>query len=314
MRIGLIDVDGHNFPNLPLMKLSAYYKKQGYEVEWYDPMFGGMYDAVYMSKVFSFTPDYEYPINARNVIKGGSGYCIRLVDGKEVYDKNKDVGLPYDIEHIFPDYSLYGITDTAYGFLTRGCPRNCNFCHTTQKDGACSVKVADLSEFWNGQKNIILLDQNILACIDSEELLKQLADSKAKVEFNGGLDVRMLTESNMKILKQIKMNQIHFAWNRYEDKNIVLPKLKMFYETFGQKYCRSKVQCYVLTNFNTTHEQDIERVTELRKLSMSPYIMRYDKENIPRGSTVNKLARYCNNRMFFWKYQTFEDYLKGEKR
>jgi hypothetical protein len=160
MRIGIIDVDGHNYPNLPLMKISAWHKRNGDSVEWYEPLISGHMDIVYMSKVFSFTPDYEYIIDADKIIKGGSGYAIKLVDGKETYDKSQDSDLPYDIEHIYPDYSLYPdkTNDTAYGFLSRGCPRGCNFCHVAEKEGHCSVKVADLSEFWRGQKNIVLCD------------------------------------------------------------------------------------------------------------------------------------------------------------
>jgi hypothetical protein len=107
MRIGLIDVDGHNFPNIPLMKISAWYKQKGDTVEWYDPLLSEEMDIVYMSKVFSFTDDYEYPIRAKKIVRGGSGYCISLVDGKEVYDKSKDIDLPYEIEHNTPDYNLY---------------------------------------------------------------------------------------------------------------------------------------------------------------------------------------------------------------
>lgn len=91
MKIGLIDVDGHNYPNLPLMKLSAWHKKQGDSVAWYIPIAHGFphppMDKVYMSKVFSFTPDYWDFVNAKEIIKGGSGYCIKLIDGKEVYQK-----------------------------------------------------------------------------------------------------------------------------------------------------------------------------------------------------------------------------------
>ena len=137
-RIGLIDVDGHNFPNLTLMKISAWHKAHGDHVEWYYPMFSGHMDKVYLSKVFSFTPDYQYFIDADEVVKGGSGYCISLINGKEVFDKSKDTELPHEIEHIYPDYSLYGITDTAYGFLSRGCPRGCSFCHVEAKEGRMS--------------------------------------------------------------------------------------------------------------------------------------------------------------------------------
>lgn len=178
MQIGLIDVDGHNYPNLPLMKISAWHKAQGDSVEWYQPMFSGHMDKVYMSKVFSFTSDYEWCIDADEVIKGGSGYCIELVDGKEIYHKERDNVLPDEVEHIYPDYSLYPeyTKDTAYGFLTRGCPRGCGFCHVASKEGKCSRKVADLSEFWRGQKNIVLQDPNILACPDWKDLLQQLIE------------------------------------------------------------------------------------------------------------------------------------------
>ncbi len=140
MRIGLIDVDGHNYPNLPLMKISAWHKAQGDSVEWYQPMFSGHMDKVYMSKVFSFTPDYEWCIDADEVIKGGTGYSIELINGKEVYHAEYDKPLPHEIEHIYPDYSLYPeyTKDTAYGFMTRGCQRGCGFCHVAAKEGRCS--------------------------------------------------------------------------------------------------------------------------------------------------------------------------------
>ena len=145
-KIGLIDVDGHRFPNLPLMKLSAWHKSQGDSVEWYQPLWGGYCDKVYVSKVFSFTPDYPYHIDADEVVYGGSGYAINLEDGKEVYHRDRDENLPSEVEHMYPDYSLYPqYTDTtAYGFLTRGCPRGCNFCHVAAKEGRCSYNVADL--------------------------------------------------------------------------------------------------------------------------------------------------------------------------
>lgn len=203
MKIGLIDVDGHNFPNLPLMKLSAWHKQQGDSVEWYSPMMSGHMDRVYMSKVFSFTDDYNYFVKADEIVKGGSGYCIDLVDGKEVYNKSKDIELPYEVEHSYPDYSLYGIEDTAYGFLSRGCPRGCSFCHVAEKEGRKSTRVADLDEFWNGQKNIVLCDPNILACKDWKDLLQQLIDSKAWIDINQGLDIRLMTEEKAEMIKQI---------------------------------------------------------------------------------------------------------------
>lgn len=202
MKIGLIDVDGHDFPNVALMKISAYHKKRGDSVEWYDPMFSPDLDIVYMSKIFSFTPDYQYPIRAKKIIEGGSGYCIENINGKEYYNKAKDAPLPFEVEHTFPDYALYGIKDTAYGYLTRGCPRGCDFCHVEAKEGRKAYKCADLSEFWNGQKNIVLLDPNITACRDWKNLFQQLIDSKAYIDFSQGLDIRLMTEEKAEMLKK----------------------------------------------------------------------------------------------------------------
>ena len=308
MRIGLIDVDGKNFPNLALMKISAWHKERGDSVEWYDPMFSGHLDKVYASKVFSFTPDIDYPIDADEVEKGGSGYCISLVDGKEVFDQSKNKELPYEIEHIYPDYSLYPqyTQDTAYGFLTRGCPRGCDFCIVEKKEGRCSVKVADLSEFWRGQKKIVICDPNILACKDWKELLQQLIDARAEVDFNQGLDIRMMTEEKIEMLDQIRIKQIHFAWDRYEDKDKVLPKFRLFKEKSRKKVSSHDTIVYTIVNFSTTLEQDLERIYTLREMGYWPYVMIYDKEHSDR--IYKDLARWVNNRIIFATCKRFEDY------
>lgn len=309
MKIGLIDVDGHNFPNLPLMKLSAWHKSQGDLVEWYNNWSGLIeeYDIVYMSKVFSFTKDYDGIVYSKEVKRGGSGYCIELVDGKEVYRKERDIDLPYEVEHIYPDYSLYPdlTKDTAYGFLTRGCPRNCDFCHVVAKEGRCSIKVADLSEFWRGQKKIVLLDPNLIACKEWKPLVQQLIDSRAYVDISQGVDIRIMTEEKAEMLKKVRIKHIHFAWDRYEDKEMIIPRLKMFKEI--TKWDRRKMTVYMLTNFNTAFEQDLERVYTLRELGYSPYVMVYNKELTTMENPARQLARWVNNPYIFWATEKFED-------
>lgn len=120
MEIGLIDVDSHNFPNIPLMKISAWHKRNGDNVEF--AIAGKRYDKVYISKIFTETKEPE-GIIAETIVRGGSGYDLKNV-------------LPDEIEHIYPDYSLYPelTAGKAFGMLTRGCPRcNHRFCITPQK-------------------------------------------------------------------------------------------------------------------------------------------------------------------------------------
>lgn len=287
------------------MKISAWHKAQGDHVEWYHPMFSGHMDKVYLSKVFSFTPDYTAPIYADEVARGGSGYCIELENGKEVYKRERDTLLPPEIEHIYPDYSLYPekTRNTAYGFLTRGCPRNCEFCHVAAKEGKCSIKVADLAEFWMGQEKIVICDPNILACRDWEDLLDQLISSRALVDFNQGLDVRLATPEKIAMLNRIRMKYVHLAWDRPED------DLESDFERFARLYKRKSPvykEVYVLVNFNSTLDQDFHRIYTLRRLGFDPYIMIYDKEHA--AHIYKRIARWVNCRPIWRNCPRFEDY------
>lgn len=307
MKIGLVDVDGHNFPNVPLMKISAWHKQLGDTVERYEPLIGGYYDRVYMSKVFGFTTDYEYPIHADEVIRGGSGYNIQVVNGKEVYTREKQ--LIYPIEHIYPDYGLYGIKDTAYGFMTRGCPRGCEFCIVGKKEGRGET-VARLSEFWNGQKNIVLLDPNIIGVKGWQENIEQLIESGAYVDFCQGLDIRIMTKEKAELVSKVKTKIIHFAWDRVKDGNVVIENLKMFREVSGLD--RHKIQVYVLVNYDTTIDEDLYRIYTLRSIGVSPYVMIYNKERLPSGHVLRKMQRWVNNKMIFNTVKDFKEYKKGD--
>ncbi|MCQ2076118.1 MAG: radical SAM protein [Bacteroidaceae bacterium] len=296
MKIGLIDVDGHNFPNLPLMKLSAWHKKNGDSVEFYTPLLTGHCDRVYMSKVFTFTEDYNYFIDADEIIKGGTGY----------YYPDGGAALPEEIEHIYPDYDLYNIKNTAYGFLTRGCPRGCSFCIVEKKEGRKSIKVANLSEFWKDQKNIELLDPNFFACSQWEELAQQLIASKANINFNQGCDIRIMTKEKINAIKQMKIKTVHFAWDQYSDKEQIIKKFELFKNETG--WDKRKTPVYVLCGYNTTLAQDIERIETLKSLNYWPYVMLYNKDKIPRGHDLRKLQRWVNNRFIFEKVKTFDEY------
>lgn len=290
VKVGLVDVDGHNFPNLALMKLSAYHKAKGHDVEWVNPLFGS-YDLVYQAKVFTYTPDFNISIKADQIVKGGTGYGL-------------DSKLPDDVEVFFPDYGLYNIKDTAYGFLTRGCPRDCDFCIVGQKEGLKSLKVADLEQSWNNQKEIKLLDPNLLACNDRLELLDQLIESRAWVDFTQGLDIRLMTDDVIKKMQRLKVKMFHFAWDKEKDSEVILKNLIYFKARTGVD--RRKATVYVLTNFDTSFEFDLYRVYKLREIGFDPYVMIYDKQNAPIGT--RHMQRWVNNKRLFMTCKRFEDY------
>lgn len=294
MKIGLVDVDSHNWPNLCLMKLSAYHKTRGDSVEWWRPE--GRYDLVYKSRVFTdlYSRDTVNVSNAEQVITGGTGY-------------GPGPNLPDEVEHICPDYALYPqFPDVAYGFLTRGCPRNCGFCIVSGKEGRRSVKAADLSEFWTGQREITLLDPNLLACPDHEDLLDQLARSRAWVDFSQGLDIRLITPDNAALLNRVRTKAVHFAWD--DPNQDLTPYFRRFLELTNIKSDRRR-RVYVLTNYGSTHEQDLYRVDTLRAMGYDPYVMVYDRPTAPR--ITRQLQRWVNNKRIFHTVEHFADYISG---
>ena len=291
IRIGLIDVDSHNFPNLCLMKLSAYHKAQGHQVCFWNPLF--YFDVVYKSRVFTdtYSKDSITVRNAGQVIKGGTGY-------------GPGPDLPDEIEHSYPDYSLYPqYSETAYGFLSRGCPRGCGFCIVGGKEGRKSRKVADLSEFWRGQREIKLMDANLLACPDHESLLLQLAKSRALVDFSQGLDIRLITRDNVALLNQVRTKAVHFAWDNPDED--LTRYFRQFLEWTSIRNPRLR-RVYLLTNYGSTHEQDLYRVETLRQMGFDPYVMIYERPTAP--PITRHLQRWVNNKRLFYAIPSFSDY------
>ena len=298
LNVGLIDVDGTSFPNLVLMKLSAWHKAQGDNVTLLKPddVIKGQnlfqpYDKLVGACVFSRNMPIVELLREQGADIAGVG-----TDDKRV--------LPEEIEHIYPDYNLYGIKDTAYGFLSRGCPRGCPFCVVAGKEGKQSRKVADLSEWWRGQRHIILCDPNLLACPDREDLLRQLAESRAYVDVNQGFDARLLSRDVVELMNGLRVKMLHFAWDNPKDK-IVQQKLLLFNEYTKLSDFRKKL-VYVLVNYWSTLDDDLYRIYWLRDNGFNPYVMVYDKQRAP--VVIRRLQRWVNNKFIFRKCDKFEDY------
>lgn len=305
MKVGLVDVDGHHFPNLALMRISAWHKSQGDAVEWW---LGDLfhYDIVYMAKVFSgqYSVDIPEPLNADRVIKGGTGYAIRLVDGREVFDAEAHKDLPPEVESMRPDYSIYPEYDFAVAMTSRGCPRGCGFCHVASKEGRRAKKAADVSLFYTGQKHIEVLDPNITACDQKRVLFEEYASIPATVTFNQGLDIRLLDEGDINAINRIKLENIHFAWDNPHEE--LRDRFAEYAKQTRHKPHGSFGTVYVLTNFNSTTEEDLYRVYTLRDLGFDPFVMIYNKPDAP--AVTKRLQRWCNSRKLFKTIPRFDDY------
>ena len=289
VRVGLARIDG-KWPNLALMKLSAWHKAQGDQVERYMPL--GRYDLVYASKVFDFTPDVHYL--PADTLKGGTGYDLTTE-------------LPSEVEACRPDYSLYPDWKAAIGFTTRGCIRQCPFCVVPRKEGNIRI-VGDLYSFWQGQRDVILLDNNLTAAPMEhfKRILEQCIKHKVRVDFSQGLDLRLTTTDHTALLARVSlMNQIHFAWDRPEDEYSILRGLGAVHA----KMPYSRIMVYVLIGYDTTPEQDLYRVQTLRRLGIDPFVMPYRKRDLYQ----RRFARWVNHKAIF-KSVDWRDYGKQQAR
>ena len=171
--------------------------------------------------------------------------------------------------------------------------------------------MADIHEFWNGQKRIVLQDPNVLACDDWKDILDSVIQTGAVVDFNQGLDLRLLDEDKLDMVSQLKLKQVHFAWDRILDEKRILPNLEKFVKKTNIDGRRISVFC--LVNFDSTFEEDLYRVEKLRELSVTPYIMIYDKKSLPRGHILKRLERWCNNKIMWHTFNTLEDAIRSGK-
>lgn len=268
--------------NIALMKISAYHKNKGHDVDWLNPIFEKKVDKVYCGKIFDFTKDYLYLPNTE-VIKGGSGYDIK---GKLDLKINDVCEL---------DYSIYPQCDYSMQFYSRGCINNCPFCIVREKEGY--IQPAEPMSLNPNGNHIEVLDNNFFANPEWERSAKHLLKIKQPVNFHG-IDARIMTDKHAYYLNKIKRyKQIHIAWDN--PKENLVPKLKEI-----TKWIKPyKLMCYVLIGYWSTPEEDLYRVERLRELKIDPFVMPYKKEN----EYQKKFARWVNHKAIF-KTVKWENY------
>ena len=292
MNVALIDVDGHSgFPNLALMKLSAWHKAHGDSVEWYQPLFATEpFDRVYMSKVFTFTPDYPYIINAKEIVGGGTGY-------------KKYEDLSPEIEYTFPDYSIYPKVDYAVGFLTRGCVRKCPWCVVPKKEGWIHAVNTWQNIKRPDSRDIVFLDNNILASEHGISQMQDMIGKNVRIDINQAMDARLVTREIAEIISKLKwIKQILFA----ADTSSMVPVVRQaveYLKEFGVNPRRIFVYALI---------QDVEeahrRICELDKMGVDPFAQPYrDFDGGEPTAEQKRLARWCNMKAIH-KTVSFKEY------
>ena len=286
MKYALLDVDSHNFVNLALMKIARYYEG---DVEWAQPMFGN-YDTIFASKIFTFSPEPNWnAYNYRTLEKGGTGYDI----SKQ---------LPPEIEGIRKrDYSIYPQCDYSIQFYSRGCIRKCPFCLVNEKEGRIRpVEPMDLNP---KGKWIEVLDNNFFANPEWKSAVEDLRRSGLPVKFHG-VDIRIMTEEMAFALNSLKLkNGVHIAWDLPQID--LRPQLREMLKWIKP----DKIVCYVLIGFNSTREQDYERLRYLKELGVLPFVQPYRDFENRRKPTIYEMdmARWAN-RMWLFKSTDFMDF------
>ena len=288
MNIGLIDVDGHNFPNFALMRISAYHKARGDQVEWANPF--NRYDKVMASKVFTFTPDFNYLTLQTDIVeKGGTGYDIT---GR----------LPKEIENSrLMDYSIYPQYSFSLQFFSRGCIRKCPFCLVREKEGY--IQAVEPVELNPEGKWIEVLDNNFFANPEWRHAIRYLLKQNQMVNLHG-VDVRIMNEEQAFYLGKLRLKRrIHIAWD--------LPSIDLTDKLREvTKYITPRnLSCYVLVGYNSTVEQDMYRLSRLRELGISPFVQPYRDFNNDRKPTLYEqdLAQWANKHQIF-KACEFKDF------
>lgn len=292
-RVLLMQIDG-KVPNLALMKVATYHKAKGDEVNLVRGMAisSRLYvpDIVYISCIFSENRDIAIQMSKQfphsEVCVGGSG--INLV-----------TELPKEIEHLMPDYDLFNC-DYSMGFTSRGCIRKCPFCIVPTKEGSIKA-VADIYEFWNpDHKHLVILDNNILALPEHfRHIANQINDEGLTVDFNQGLDIRLVDESNARILATLRLQpEIRFSWDDIKTEPQIRKGLEILKDA-GIK----RAFWYVLVGYNSIIEDDLYRLNVLKSLGQRAYIMRYK-----RGEKIYAdMAAWANQPAFFAK-TTFSEF------
>ena len=281
MKIGLHDADKTRFPNLALMKLSAAYKAKGHMTGLYNPAHA--YDKVVSSKVFTFTPD-DAPEGA---ILGGYGRGNKAV-------------LPDSVEHICPDYSLYGI-DYSLGFLTRGCTKKCDHCFVRDKEGYIRPH-ADFTEFVRHGK-ALFMDNNVLASLHGIEQIEKLAKAGVKVDFNQGLDATLIDDQIAKRLSKLKwLTPLRLACDSRASMPSIFKAVKMLRK---HNVTPSRYFCYLLVQ---DVDDAVDRVEFLKALYVDPFAQPFiDREGTPPTQEQKHFARWVNMKAEF-KSQTWDEY------
>lgn len=306
----LVDVDSL-IPNLALMKISSYFKQHGFNVDLikmgnsgYDHhkrkkigMDGSNYDKVFISSIFTLNKGTVRVRKCKRVYRGGTGH-----DG---FKPNK--WLPDEVEHMFPDYKLYPDNEYSIGFLTRGCIRKCKFCFIPKKEGFLKLH-SPLKEFYNPRlPKIMLLDNNLLASPNCIEILKKLKKTGKKITFKQGLDFRLLTPEKAKLLSELNYDgEYIFAFDNPKDKWIIEKNLKIW----KQYVSDWQTKFFVLVGFESTLQEDLDRVYFLREHKCLPYIMRHTNcYSSPNRPFYTDLAAWCNQPGLF-KNMPFKTFLK----
>ena len=205
------------------------------------------------------------------------------------------LGLFDAAENIPPAYHLLRQVDKwknwkkSILFTTRGCIRKCPFCVVPKIEGNLKKPKYSILQLINPNHNeVVIWDNDFLASPYAKQILIELRDNGYRVDFNQGLDARLMTEEFAGLLSDIKTNTIHMAYDWPWEGPYVSNAIKLL---GNAGYNKKNLIFYVLHNFydnvhkkGDTPEDFVHRLQDLMEWGASAYPMRY----IPLDSLVRR--------------------------
>lgn len=269
------------YPPLGLLKISTFHKKQGDIVHYQRGCSEAPFypDKIYITSLFTWAwksvhdtvAFYKANYQKSDVILGGI-YASMMPKHASLSGAQIFTGVFNEVENLLPDYSLVPDWDSSIVFSSRGCINDCPFCAVPKLEPKFECKKSIRNLIYPGHKKIILWDNNLLASPYWKEILNEIKELNLTVDFNQGIDLRLMTEEKAHIIHSMKKNLVRVAFDNLNEIDEIERGITLL-KNAGVR--GKKILCYLLYNYHETPDDFHLRLQKCMEWGVASYPMRY---------------------------------------